>query len=460
MKKYLFNFLLLIILVACKKDPEIVNTVQGAVLPSSPQRNGNAAIGFQYLIEGDYLNSGIPFDIYKLAFQNDADDLGRLGINKGINYQYTASKSNIGVNVVSQNCLRCHAQKIDNKIIVGLGNNLSNYTVNENANLTTIEFGIKQLYGINSNEWKAYEQFGKGAKAIAPQVLTSAFGVNPADKVFAVLAGHRNATDLKWNDASAYEVPSEVIPTDVPAWWLLKKKNALYYNGLGQGDFARLSMASALLTMKDSTDARKIDNKFADVISYIKSIEAPKYPYAIDKNLSEKGKVVFDNNCAKCHGTYGANPTYPNYLIALNKVGTDATLSQLYKSYPQYTDWFNKSWFSQTPFSAKLMPQDGYVAPPLDGIWATAPYLHNGSVPTIEDLLLSSQRPKFWKRTSESNDKYNQLKLGWEYATLTSKTDALAYDTTLKGYGNGGHTFGDGLSLEDRKALVEYLKGL
>jgi hypothetical protein len=105
------------------------------------------------------------------------------------------------------------------------------------------------------------------------------------------------------------------------------------------------------------------------------------------------------------------------------------------------------------------------VAPPLDGVWATAPYLHNGSVPTLAALLDSSQRPTYFIRSTVD---YDAAALGWSFDELdhgqADETDLerrdLIYDTTLLGYGNGGHTFGDMLSADDRAALLEYLKTL
>src|SRR5256885_8025425 len=52
-------------------------------------------------------------------------------------------------------------------------------------------------------------------------------------------------------------------------------------------------------------------------------------------------------------------------------------------------------------------PQPGYIAPPLDGIWATAPFFHNGSVPTLEGVLDSTKRPAKWTRSFVSTD-YDQ----------------------------------------------------
>jgi hypothetical protein len=107
------------------------------------------------------------------------------------------------------------------------------------------------------------------------------------------------------------------------------------------------------------------------------------------------------------------------------------------------------------------------VAPPLDGIWATAPFLHNGSVPTIAALLDSTTRPTYWTRTFDSRA-YDGAGVGWIYSAVdhgkSGETDPAAkaalYDTTLPGYSNAGHTFGDALSADDRSAVIEYLKTL
>jgi hypothetical protein len=102
----------------------------------------------------------------------------------------------------------------------------------------------------------------------------------------------------------------------------------------------------------------------------------------------------------------------------------------------------------------------GYVAPPLDGIWATAPYFHNGSVPTIEAVLDSSKRPTYWTRSFQSTD-YDQAAVGWMFtAVQPDPTMNRIYDTTQLGYGNGGHLYGDALDDADRTAVLEYLKTL
>jgi hypothetical protein len=114
-------------------------------------------------------------------------------------------------------------------------------------------------------------------------------------------------------------------------------------------------------------------------------------------------------------------------------------------------------------------PETGYQAPPLDGIWATAPYFHNGSAPTVYHVLNSKARlGKFTRSYRTAKDDYDPVKLGWKITTLDRAPDESVpaierrkvYDTTQPGRGNGGHTFGDKLTEEERWAVVEYLKRL
>jgi len=132
-------------------------------------------------------------------------------------------------------------------------------------------------------------------------------------------------------------------------------------------------------------------------------------------------------------------------------------LTESYHVRKDFVDLYNNSWFGQGEHAAHIIPANGYVAPPLDGVWATAPYLHNGSVPTIEAVINSAIRPTYWKRES-SPKAYDYESLGWKHEVKDKKVGKYTYDTTLEGYGNTGHYFGDKLNDEDRKAVLEYLK--
>ena len=134
----------------------------------------------------------------------------------------------------------------------------------------------------------------------------------------------------------------------------------------------------------------------------------------------------------------------------------------------KFGDYYVKSWFNEPNYP--LNELTGYQAPPLDGIWATAPYFHNGSAPTVYHVLNSKVRPRLFTRSYRTDlDAYDPVKLGWKVDVLTDKPNPKdlspiqyrkIYDTTQPGRGNGGHTYGDKLSEDERMAVIEYLKML
>ncbi len=432
-------------------------------IPPHPQREGDPERGYRYLIYGDYVSSGVPLGAFKRysAALRATSDLGRTGDSKGIPFAYNVVTAAEGARMVAPTCLTCHAAFLFDTLVVGLGSTTTDYT-RRRKGFQLVKSALQMHYGKDSPELAAFARTERAYKALSGHIQTLSPGVNPADKIFAVLAAYRDPVDLHWLESPRFDIPKAAIPTDVPPWWHMRKKHMLYYNGLGRGDFARLSMSAGLLTMIDSTEARRIDNQFADVMAWIRTLEPPVYPFPIDSALAAKGQVIFDRTCSGCHGTYGATSTYPNLIIDLEKVGTDPYLAQVYERYPEYHNWFNNSWFAADSILvwARLLPTRGYVAPPLDGLWATAPYLHNGSVPTVWDVLDSRKRPVYWARKENDASGYDHERLGWGYTTHSRSKTGRIYNTKDPGYGNQGHTFGDHLDDDARRAVVEYLKTL
>lgn len=429
-------------------------------IPESKQRSGNAAKGYSYLVTGDYLKSGIPYSFFAIAGPKDTNNfLGRDGFNKQLPHDYTAVKAPNGELVVAPNCMQCHAQVFEGRLVMGLGNSFSDFTRQMSGPAVMAEKMLQQLKGNERKKYEAAERFITAVKTIGPHLITSTKGVNLADGLAALLVAHRDPVTFRWSDTALMEMPAEMIPTDVPAWWLMKKKNAMFYNGFGRGDFGRFLMASNLLTVTDTTEAAEVDSHFNDVLAYINSLKAPAYPHTIDQPMAAAGKRVFNSRCAKCHGTYGDKGTYPNLLIPQSIIQTDSLLFSSNYSDPRFVNWFNKSWFATGDHPAKLVPYRGYIAPPLDGIWVTAPYLHNGSVPDLEGVLNSKKRPVYWKRNF-SKPVYNYEIPGWQYEVKEAPGGSDVYNTTLRGYGNYGHYFGDALSENDRRSVIEYLKTL
>ena len=426
----------------------------------SRQRKGNAAKGYTYLVTGDYLKSGIPYSLFFMGSPKDTSNfLQRTGDNKNLRHDFTAVKAPNGELVVAPNCLQCHAQIFDGKLVIGMGNSLSDYTISREATALFTEKFLKRLTGENAKKYDAAKNFITSIKAIAPQLIASTKGVNLADGLAFLLVSHRDPTTLKWSDKSMLTLPNEIIPTDVPAWWLLKKKNAMFYNGFGRGDFGRFLMASNLLTVTDTAEAKEVDSHFNDVLAYINSIQAPKFPRDINNSMAAEGKNIFTATCAKCHGTYGEDGKYPNLLIPESIIQTDSALYTSNYSNPQMVNWFNNSWFGTGDHPAKLVPYRGYIAPPLDGVWITAPYFHNGSVPDLESVLNSKKRPTYWQR-SFTTTAYNYEIPGYDYQTKDAPGGNEVYNTTLKGFSNAGHYFGDHLSDKERRSVIEYLKTL
>lgn len=461
--------LLLIVILAfsgCGQNEAAPPTAKSPVgpIPAEPQRDGNPEAGYTALVNNAYVTCGIPYSAYKKRADPVPPALrlpGREGRNAELPYMFTAHTSASGVELVTSNCLTCHAGFFNGELIVGLGNEALDLT--EDPVLMAESAGAYVSGEAEAAEWR---KWADRIAAIAPYLITDTVGVNSANNLTLALIAHRDPETLAWSEEPLLAPPPEKpLPVSVPPWWRMKKKHALFYTSAGRGDHARFMMTASILCTDSVTEAQVIDSYFPDIRAYIASLEPPEYPFAVDEGLAEQGRTVFETHCSTCHGTYGETWSYPNLVIALPVVGTDPALAlSATQSEDPYIDGFNRSFFGER---ARWAPAPGYVAPPLDGVWATAPYLHNGSVPTIQALLASERRPTYWTRSFDSTD-YDDETLGWNYTALDHGKDGepdpakrkRIYDTTLPGYSNAGHTFGDVLTEAERAAVLEYLKTL
>lgn len=189
------------------------------------------------------------------------------------------------------------------------------------------------------------------------------------------------------------------------------------------------------------------------VEDFIKELPPPKYPFGVNNELATKGSQLFANTCASCHA-FGGERT--GKVISVEEVGTDRHrldmwTQQAADTYQQFSDGYEWD-FDQ------LRKTNGYVSVSLDGIWLRAPYLHNGSVPSLQDILKSPEnRPQvFWR----GYDVYDPEKVGFVSEGLEAERVGFKYDTTVTANSNQGHLYGTDLSDENKKALIEYLKTL
>jgi mono/diheme cytochrome c family protein len=456
--------------VEASDDPADAGEPAPIYIPADMQRPGDADAGYAALVNDGYVGCGIPYTAYSQVYGAAAQGQllpGRNATNATIPYDLTRFTTSDGVDVVGPNCLACHAAILGGQIVVGLGNTTNDFTVN-----LASEAALAQALLTDPNEIAELQKFVDRGNAIEPYTQPLTIGVTPADNIAAALFAHHDVSTLAWSDTPLLPLPpTYAVPVDVPPWWRMSKKHAMFYTAAGRGDHARIMMTASTFCIDAVPQAQAIDAYFPDVRAFVETLAAPAYPGTVDATLASRGHAVFEATCARCHGSYGSpddagqGGDYPNLVVPIADVATDAVLAGGAAQFAgAYVEWFDQSFYGQI---AQLETQPGYYAPPLDGIWATAPYFHNGSVPQLEQVIDSSARPQYWTRTFDPSA-YDVAAMGWTFTALPSGQDAesdptqkkLIYDTTKLGYSNAGHTYGDALLAGDRTAVLEYLKTL
>jgi cytochrome c peroxidase len=164
---------------------------------------------------------------------------------------------------------------------------------------------------------------------------------------------------------------------------------------------------------------------------------------------------VFDQHCASCHAEDSGRVGRP---LPLAQVGTNKDRLDTWGK--KYAIESNKVVRNFGIERRGLVEEDspGYNVPHLDGIWLRAPYLHNGSVPSLRDLLKPpAERPQKFYR---GYDVYNPVNMGFITQGPEAEKVGTLHDVSRKGNGNGGHLFGTTLRPEEKETLLEYLKTL
>lgn len=217
--------------------------------------------------------------------------------------------------------------------------------------------------------------------------------------------------------------------------------------------------------MSDHRAAAAIPD-LTDVMQWLRDIVPPRYPGVVDRALAATGREVYRRACASCHGTYDASleqprlQSFPNWA---GDVGTDRSRVEAFT--PALADAVNGTLHGRLYLDGASTGKT--AAPPLAGVWASAPYFVNGSVPTIRHLLEPETRPT---RFMVGGHRLDLMKLGiagvaagdgsWVYPEGTQPFAApVMIDTTKPGFSNRGHEAEvGGLTRAERDALIEYLK--
>jgi mono/diheme cytochrome c family protein len=254
--------------------------------------------------------------------------------------------------------------------------------------------------------------------------------------------------------------PKELLgASDFPSIWNQRQKRGMQLHWDGNNTVVEERNKSA--AFGTGTTPPTIDLKaIGRVEEWIQDVKQPPYPFPIDAALSARGSLVYKQYCASCHGASGQDFSGEKVgkVTPIEDVDTDRrrldsytyTLAvnqgTLYAGYPHRFQHFRKTF--------------GYANMPLDGLWLRAPYLHNGSVPTLRDLLEpSAKRPQVFFR---GYDVYDQKNVGF-VANVPEENGRtyFRYETNAEGNSNAGHegrAYGTDLPPEEKAALLEYLK--
>jgi mono/diheme cytochrome c family protein len=249
--------------------------------------------------------------------------------------------------------------------------------------------------------------------------------------------------------------------SDSPPLWNLSGERAFYWSGLTTSAEDAVRVAAVASGSRSEwldeqmyrweREEQQARSSLRRMYTYLRSMPSPKWPLPIDRALATDGEAVYRATCAECHDADGART---GSVIPIDEIGTDAARLNAWteSDATAANELGGGRWWSNTSFRRT----GGYVAPPLTGVWATAPYLHNGSVPTLLDLLQPvGSRPKtFWR----GSDLLDAEKVGFVTDGHGIEATGSRFDTQLPGDSNAGHTYGTDLDEGEKRALVEYMK--
>ena len=328
-----------------------------------------------------------------------------------------------------------------------------------------------------------------------------AFGVGRNE----LFGAYKNATFMQ-----GVNVTPADAPVSFPHLWGMERTswfqwgvntNSVLERNIGQA----LGVGATMQPDQGFKSTVRLDNLYAmERLQY--KLTSPVWPEEmfgpIDRARAERGKKIFDRTCALCHETYGKTGKLNEYQIfALDVIGTDPSTAINFERLVMTAEgpkpfglaafeivqkvkaayyaengtpkdvqekWESTATRGEPLFRAPLLEYDKfpdtrnrgvYRAKTLKGIWATAPYLHNGSVPTLFDLLhTADKRPVSFELGTKE---YDPVKLGFvANGPKPPRMQPFTYDTRRLGNWNTGHEwwFYPDLDDEMRFDIIEFLK--
>lgn len=426
--------------------------------------------------------------------------------------------------------------------------------------------GLGSMYGTNSlhDISLLFRELGGAHTGLAVASLNRVRGTgNITNFQLFLLLEITDQTTTSHVDPRLFTAPSTGTE-DPPVWWNVGHRPLKFFDAGLPMDATRIELSwfypGAPMANPASAQTFVLAHE-QDSTSWLASLKAPLYPGAIDTNLAQAGAILFhvknlwapelnnpvrkpdggNGSCASCHGAY--SPRFVNdpafldtpalegmaaYVVPIDLIGTDSR--RLDGNDAGVVESSRNAWFAYRDVPECGNQNDpalrgtrplGYLAPPLYGVWATAPYLHNGSVPNAWEVMKPADRQPIWRRVSKPAQAglvmgfdtdlaraYDSDKIGWKYEAIACGTgtlplvecdpldpaaDPLAqvvlsalyanggvlwnfanlpvltneqieqrkiYNTHFYSQSNAGHEFTSVLTDIERRALIEYLKTL
>lgn len=376
------------------------------------------------------------------------------------------------VNATVIGCAACHVGRAAGITIPGLGNkNFDVYALG-----TTFRRHFNSIQNTES-------LFGKGDKKTRKMMLENfkTFMTNLSDDHLHNYTQGMVPTGIirKWFYTNA-QIPMDTTnpgQVKIPVFWgyAEKRKVGAFADGFGNGALGGWAIAVELVAGQTPENVQHYLPKIEEAESALGKILPPKYPFKINQSLAEAGEQKFLQNCSGCHGSYKFDseglPLFeaPKWVPIQAIQTDDGRLQGLTNIFTDLVDNNPlKNIIQRTELGGR-----GYFAPRLVGIWARFPYLHNGSVPTIEDLMLPpEERPDLFSlKDASEKSRFDEKRLGLnadkryshgQLENLARSGARWVYDTSRSEHGNSGHYFKQfvNLTAQDRTAIIEYLKTL
>ena len=404
----------------------------------------------------------------------------------------------MGVSIIHRNgtdgftlsCAACHSSNLFGTSIIGMTNRFprSNlFFIHGQRNLERMPPGLfAALFGADDAEKAMYAEARERIRSIGLQ-KPQALGLDASPAQVALSLAKRAKTPDAERTAYDASHPSvtildhTVMDSKPAVWWNVKYKTHWLSDGsvMGGNPVFTNFLWNELGRGVDIPDLAKwmdeTPDKIEELTTAVFASEAPKWRDFFGENSiqierAKRGEKVYIASCRKCHGEYvkdwakSTDTVQVNYDETVRDVGTDP---KRYQGMQALADALNPLAFSKK-FNIVIEPHSGYVPPPLVGIWARYPYLHNNSIPNLCAFMLPpDQRPKTYysRKALDRNQDYDQECMGYPIQASHSREKPdpeHLFDTGKEGLSNAGHydRIFSRLDAAQKRDLIEFLKTL